>query len=715
MFVRTREYIKNILLPGPDVNLTQTEDIRNRLLVARLPSLPQPLLKLLTLCQSDDTGIAELAELIAKDPAMSARLVSVANSAAYHHGDQPLSLMQSAQQLGSDMIKVLAISESVFQTFNAFSKIGGVDLRPFWKHCLRLAITTKDLAHRLAPALLEEAYLAGLLHDVGRLALLVASPQNYLGTFQRIDLTTLCQDELGQLKISHAEAGAWLAGQWRLSPALVESILYHHADRDRIGSTHTLTRLLHLAHRLCDLPQDSIVLPDEFPCEFDLDADELISVLQHTHTHTLQTARDLGIDISSPAPATPAQAPAQPADPAQTQLALEVRNRNLLAQMCTFLAKQPDTPKTLAGVLDHVQALLQLDQVLIMLLDDAMAHLTLAAHRTEPNQHRPLTLAVSDSDLLTHCVQHLQIGLSEPTSDKGHSLRASLKADRVACLPLGAGSRCVGVLIAIVSAARWQHVQSQASLLQAFGLQVGEQIALRQHAETQQEATKNALDKQQLDAKKLVHEVNSPLSVIRNYVDQIADKLGHHEPLSTKLAAVQEEITRVTHIVDSFADQQTAHAFQSQDLGSVTRELVQVLKDSRYLPSTLDILCELPNTPLPFFGSADMLKQILINLIKNAHACMPNGGRIVIQDKGQTQLNARVFTRFALTDQGPGIAATNQSQLFNPMRPATGSERVGLGLNIVNDLLQQMGGRINFTSTAEGTTFLIDLPVSPPA
>ena len=89
-------------------------DIRNRLLIARLPAMPQILIKLIEHLQADDAGMPELAALIAKDAGMTSKILSVANSSAYHRNNRAVGLEQSLVSLGTDMIKTLVISESVF-------------------------------------------------------------------------------------------------------------------------------------------------------------------------------------------------------------------------------------------------------------------------------------------------------------------------------------------------------------------------------------------------------------------------------------------------------------------------------------------------------------------------------------------------------------------------------------------------------------------------
>ena len=116
------------------------DDIRGRLQSARLPVMPQILLKLVDACQSEDAGMGLLAKLIAQDPGMTSKVLGIANSSAYHRGGRPVKLEQSLAVLGVDLIRALVINESAQQVFNNLTHANGTDLRAFWKHSLAVAV-----------------------------------------------------------------------------------------------------------------------------------------------------------------------------------------------------------------------------------------------------------------------------------------------------------------------------------------------------------------------------------------------------------------------------------------------------------------------------------------------------------------------------------------------------------------------------------------------
>ena len=126
------------------------QSIRNRLLVARLPAMPQILSKLIALCQKDDVGIAELAKGIAHDTGMTSKVLGVASSSAYNFGNRKVSLVQALNTLGTETLKTLVITESVFQTFSNFSRMHTIDFRGFWVHSLKAAVLARELAKKMS-------------------------------------------------------------------------------------------------------------------------------------------------------------------------------------------------------------------------------------------------------------------------------------------------------------------------------------------------------------------------------------------------------------------------------------------------------------------------------------------------------------------------------------------------------------------------------------
>ena len=662
-------------------NLPPPEDIRDRLLVARLPSPPQTLLKLLSLCQSDDVGMAELSGLIAHDPAMTAKVLSVAHSAAYHRADaQPLTLLQATSTLGTSLIKVLVISESVLQTFNAFMQTGGADLRYFWKHSLSVALIARELALRLDDAHTEDAYLTGLLHDVGRLALLVVAPQQNRALFNVPDNGALCEQEQHQLGISHTEAGVWLLGQWGLSAPIVDSVHYHHAEASSLTDAQPLTRIIHLAHRLAAQP---ILDPDDampFEGEQGLAAQDIAAVVQKAALEVQRVAHDLGIDISveDPSPGEAVASQALPVDAVQAQLARNVLDRSVLNEMAITLISLGNTRMAMTSLRQHASALLRLEDSLVMVLRDNPQMLVPASMNRSHRTIVPLSFGVSTHAPIAECVLQRKVVFSGRHNSPSLALLDFLAADEIVLVPLLSAQSCLGVLAAAVPANISQHLKSQTTMLQAFGLYAG--LALhRRHQADKNRAAQIAIARQEQQVEFL--------------------KMAH----------------KITQLVEEFADTTHPIPMGPVDLCHAVTEIVPLLQDSHLIPDTISISCEVAGRVARVHGSLEMIRQIILILVKNACERMPDGGNILIDAGVLVQRDGGMYTVLSVSDTGAGSARTLQAQLYEPLRDKKTSDKQTLYLNFLGDLVDQMEGHLKVSANASGTQFDILLPCARPA
>jgi putative nucleotidyltransferase with HDIG domain len=474
---------------GPIVNPPTKLDMRSRLLAARLPSLPQTLVKLLSMCQSEDVGMAMLSGLISSDPAITAKVLAVAHSAAYSRSDRQLNLLQATSTLGTNMIKVLVISESVFQTFHGFTRAGGADLRQFWQHSLSVAVIARELARQTNYAQADDAYLAGLLHDVGRLALLAAAPDLYLTLFGAPDDNTLCALEQQRLNMSHTDAAAWLLERWNLDNRIVQSVFQHHNLPASSANEPPLTRLLKLAHQLADLPEAEPDAVERVVSTFGLDPAVISTLLQGAAAQVAQTARDLGIDISEPVPraVTPLPTP-KPADDAEdsarTQLGQEVHDLSVLREMAQTLARKKDIPAVLTSLRQHAGVLLQLADTVVMLLNEDEQTLVACSMNDLRSASPPAPLVISAHVLVAQCVSQRHVVFLTRRSHPDDPLLAAMGTERLVLVPLVAAGKCLGIVVAAVPAELSHQIKNQGRLLQAFGVYAGMALSLRRPGTT---------------------------------------------------------------------------------------------------------------------------------------------------------------------------------------------------------------------------------------
>ena len=680
--------------------------------------MPQILVKLIELCQADEAGMTEMVKLIANDAGMTTKVLSVANSAAYHRGGRKVGLGQALDILGSDMIKTLVISESVFQTLNGFPHSGSTDLRHFWKHSLTTAVMAREIAKKIGYPQAEEAYLAGLLHDVGRLALLAAAPNEYAVNFLAQDNENLCVIEQRTLHISHADAGAWLIERWNLDSFMADSVLYHHESAARLEGAHPLIRIVHLAHRLSSHEPETALATDAGSlCQIGME--DLLGIAHGAAAQVKKAADYLGIDLSgvndlvAPAACAPAAPPVL--NLAQDRLTEEVRNMALMAELGQSYTRQKGDAQLLAMVRQNARLLFHLEDTIILLMNGSGQALVGVSVGEQRQRLAEFTVTLTGlGGIAASALQRRPAFL-----DGNHGLLSLpeeqllriFDAECLVCVPLTSGSRCLGMLVGGVAAWRLADLKRRERLLQYFGTQAATALeaATRDRGEIDQRIA-SLKEGYRESALRVAHEVNNPLAIIKNYLGVLDGKLTRQEPVADELSLLNEEIDRVGNIMSEFAGLAPKIQDGVTDINRVVSDMVRLFRESKFLPPSVQIDARTAEQPGEIDGPADTLKQILLNLLKNAVEALPKGGHIEINNNGRVHRDGRVFFELCIKDNGPGIPADVLAKLFTPVRSTKAGQNRGIGLSIVHGLVKRLNGLISCRSTQAGTVFELLLP-----
>ena len=681
--------------------------------------MPQILIKLIEHLQADDAGMPELAALIAKDAAMTSKILTVANSSAYHRNNRAVGLEQSLVSLGTDMIKTLVISESVFQTFNSFPHSSSTDLRGFWKSSLTTAVIARDVAKQMEYPHVEEAYLAGLLHNVGRLALLATAPKEYAFNFMARDDEDLCAVEQRTLQITHSEAGAWLIERWHLDSFLADSVLYHHEPLARLESAHPLIRIVRLAHLLCSHRDDDDLGPaiDDASRLCGLDGTVLKQIVSSAARQVEKSADYLGIDLAGAddVATPPAYAPPPPADPVQTRLSEEVRNMVLVSEMGQTFARQQGEMSLLESMTRSARILFDFDTT-VVLMENPTGHALVGTAAGEQQQRlAEFQIPLTSGGLIADAA--LERKLAYVSSDTPmlsvaeEQLFRILGTESLVCVPLVANQRCLGLLIG--GAANWQmsSYQKRERFLQSFGTQAASALETsmseRGHAKRQ---IAHVAEEYREASRRVVHEVNNPLSIIKNYLSVLDGKLAKREPVVGEMSILNEEIDRVGQLINGLADLQPSDTTRATDVARVVDDVLRLFRATDFVPASVQIVVRMQEEPAEIDGDADILKQILVNLIKNAVEALPDGGKIEISNRGHVNRERKLYLELVISDTGPGLSAEVLANLFSAVRSTKEGKHHGLGLSIVHSLVKKMQGLITCRSGKTGTTFEILLP-----
>ncbi len=220
----------------------------------RLPSLRSIDSALRELLNADQRYTQQIAEVIRRDPSLTARLLRLVNSVYYGLSTPIQNLEEAVLYLGLRQIRQLVMVTPILEDFQKMT--GGVHFswREFWQHCIGTAILTREVMAALNAPSDETDYVAGLIHDVGKIAMAYAFPDHFQAIYQEADGldNNLMEREQEILGINHAELGAMYLRNYSLPDALVDTARYHHLP-ERAGERAPIVAAVQIADLLMRL------------------------------------------------------------------------------------------------------------------------------------------------------------------------------------------------------------------------------------------------------------------------------------------------------------------------------------------------------------------------------------------------------------------------------------------------------------------------------
>jgi putative nucleotidyltransferase with HDIG domain len=255
--------------------------------IAQLPPLPQAVLALQATLQDESASVADCALRIRQDPALTARLLRLANSAFYGVPGRVGGIDDAVQLIGLRSLRLLAMTAAVSMQFEPPRAPAGW-LGAFWRHALAVAHLAQGLAE-LRGQPVERAYVAGLLHDIGRLVLAT----------RRAPASDNGDD-------NHAEVGAAVARHWHLPPAVAQAIASHHAPAAGKDAGLSLVDIVHVADALAHghgfgygKPEHAPVIDAAAWQRLGGDALDLSALVERVHRAVDDTCQALGVASTS--------------------------------------------------------------------------------------------------------------------------------------------------------------------------------------------------------------------------------------------------------------------------------------------------------------------------------------------------------------------------------------------------------------------------------
>lgn len=679
----------------------------------RLPSLPQVLLRILDAIHSERADLHQLATIIHQDTAMTARLLSVANSSYYGRARVCQTVERALLFLGTDTVKTIIITASMKQFFNRFHPQHQPFVKAFWRRSLVAANFAHILANLTGYDAPDEAYLTGLMMDVGQLILLNRGDRAYLELWsQAQDDRALLELERAHYQQGHDEVGANLVDSWQLSGFMGDAVRYHHEPGSHILDAHHLVKIINLASLLSapgPIGDEAFSQADQL---FGLNEALTRELLDRISADVERLAGGLEIDISQP-------------DDAQAKLGERLGQLAQLSQVNNELWRSQSRSaleQTIQRIvymtlgIEHsvVFTLAQKGEMLEGYIAEHLADQT-GRERTNPDFLVPVLPGRSlvSTALLERKPMHGATTDGNPLAVLDRQLLKYCHAESLLCLPLLAGAEPIGVL---VLGLRPEHDNPQTSkpiLLAALCGEIAEAIRHQVQRLTLDDAMGHGGDALQLKIREAVHEAGNPLSIIRNYLEMLRIKLGESHQAHDDLDLIKQEIDRVGNILLRLREPASEPADTSAvALNDVVGNIARIFEQSLCATHQIALKLQLADAMSPIHSNNTHLQQILTNLLKNSVEALPPGGTITLSTESGIVVDGRTFASVTIEDNGPGIPEPVMQRLFSPVSSTKGAGHSGLGLSITKKLIDEIGGSILCKSNKYGTRFQLLIPAS---
>jgi len=219
--------------------------------IKNLNMLPVVVSKLLEVTSNPKSSVSDVSKVVSSDPTLTANILKIVNSPFYGFPRTITTINQALVILGFTDIRNIALSLTVFDKL----KSSLLDVSEFWKHSLGVGIASKVIAEKLKYAKPEEAFICGLLHDIGKLILSEYFSDRFKLILKVVEMKPvyISQAEEAILEgINHAQIGSWVTEKWKLPPVITKTVALHHSPVIA-GTVDELAGIVNHANNLCRL------------------------------------------------------------------------------------------------------------------------------------------------------------------------------------------------------------------------------------------------------------------------------------------------------------------------------------------------------------------------------------------------------------------------------------------------------------------------------
>lgn len=644
-----------------------------------IPAHAQPalLIELLDRLGGESALPAGCIDLLRLDPALVLWVMST--SAQTSHDRQIPPLEGALQHVSLGGLKLYLAREAL--ELLARRQLGS-ERTQAWRQALRCAFLCEAIARDLAYPHPHEAYLAGLIHNLGP-----TPPAGW-------DLDHLLQERDAAL--------ARRVETWGYPSLLAEALRYQHWPFQSLRDAAVIVQMLWAARSLSE--QDGRAAEADIAQMLGLPQTRLSELTSGVYARVEAIVENSQIGTK-----TLGSLPEMP-----LQLHKSLSRFLLLEGYAAQRSGQDAHLAALALLAIHLREAHGLAQpIYLEYANDRLVARPLPGYAPPP----ALTLPTEGSDTAAAMAFQWNRSITAITvNQSGVSLLDTQLArlsglEGVLAIPVG-GDTPVGVLLTCGYRGQLNQLNEEAAYLAKLGRLAAPRVSAQAAATTASPAESGIA--WQMRSRQLAHEINNPLGIVKNYLALLQVKLGDDPATADELRIIQEELGRIARIVQDLAGEPKAAepSVQAVDINTLLADLARVAAAGPRVQKGVGIELRLDPALPRLHCDADKLRQLLLNLLLNAVEAAPEQTSVTVETYRLVNHRQERLAEVLVSNSGPEIAAELLAHLFEPVDSTKEGEHAGLGLAIVRDLANALGASVSCRSHAGLTTFQVLLPLN---
>ncbi|MGD9158345.1 MAG: HDOD domain-containing protein [Desulfobacteraceae bacterium] len=674
----------------------------------------------------------DLTKYIALSPSLTFNILNLAHSPFYSGNKDITGLDDALKEIGKDiavhLIKDILIRSSV-------SKKGSIvsDINSRYYGSLKSAHLSALISEELKFSSSFTAYVAALLHNIGSFALSDRFPMQYsrIKSSVNIGSSELVSAEDHALGVNHCFLGARMVEHWSSFPFIADALFYHHHPLEKIKQASKLVKLVYFSSMADNPGEDDSSLIIEAGKELfnftENQIDEYVSIAELKVQNRLM---HLGIEVSD----NNSESVYQPQYEKEEIVTIETGSNSLLSVLIDNVRNSDNKKDSLNQIGRSIHILTGLSKIFYFEYNKGNKSLDGlnigCCGNTEFSDNFSVSMDTKSSIIVTSFLMGMDINSLDRVNNKEPALFDLQMLNYMGtaglyCLPLVYKEKVTGIIVLGVNPSETTAERETIGKLRYFSEAIISSLAGDEIKDNSRLRDNKNIEYDSIQTRKLIHEINNPLSAVKNYLKVLSMKLDDINVENNEIRIIDDELNRITKLLKEFktssADKKIPKTASS--INSIISDTILLVKNSRVDGPPINIDFEMDENIPDIMIDKDAFRQVLINLINNSIEAMPTGGNISVGVRYKNGLkyeNLHAVSsedddrgiEISIADDGPGFPDQLRSNIFKN-QSTTKADHDGLGLLIVHELVKKMGGSVTLDDQGnKGTRFKITLPAN---